>query len=409
MKKILLVSAITASTLMASGYKIPEQSVNSTALAGAYVSNTTAADAAYYNPANMAFMSSDKHLELNMMYIHLDPVDFQGSIYNQYEHSSQSASEDFMIPQMHFVSAPLGEDEDIRLGLSLTAPAGLSKRWPEGMEALMAEEFSLKVVEVNPTVSYRIMEGLSIAGGVRFLYSEAIVKAGGPVDSGGLSLEGSSWDIGYNLALSYKPLDMWGMALTYRSNVDLSLEGGAEAPATMEPLTHVPGSASVPVPAVLTLATDIDVTSSTNIEFVYERAFWSAYEELDIELKYPVMTGSPGTVNIISSKNWEDTNTFRLGLTQGISDSLDMMFGITYDETPIKDAKLGFELPDSNALVGSIGARWQVNDELDLGAAVLYDKKDERTVSAIDNDNGIDGTFSGASALMVSVGLGYKF
>jgi len=52
MKKLLLASAVAATSLMAAGYKIPEQSLNSTALAGAYVSNTSAADAAYYNPAN---------------------------------------------------------------------------------------------------------------------------------------------------------------------------------------------------------------------------------------------------------------------------------------------------------------------------------------------------------------------
>ena len=417
MKKLLLVSAIAASTLMASGYKIPEQSLNSTALAGAYVSNTSAADAAYYNPANMAFMSSDKHLELNAMYIHLNPVDFEGQVMvpdgsGGYaltpQHTAQSASEDFIIPQMYLVSAPIGEAEDFRLGLSINAPAGLSKRWPEGVQAMYAEEFSLKVIEVNPSLSYRLQDDLALAVGIRFLYSEATVKAGGAVDAGGLALEGSNWDVGYNLALSYNPMDIWGMALTYRSNVDLKLEGGAEVPSSMAPLTHIPGSASVPVPGVLTLATDVDVTENTNIELVYERAFWSAYEQLDIKLNYPVMPGSPGTVNIISDKNWEDSNTIRLGLTQALDDSIDLMFGLAYDQTPVPDETLGFELPDSDGYIASAGARWAVNEELDLGAAILYDNKEERFVSSADNGL-IDGTFSGSGAIMVSVGLGYKF
>lgn len=418
MKKLLIVSAIAASTLMASGYKIPEQSLNSTALAGAYVSNASTADAAYYNPANMAFMSSDKHLELNAMYIHLNPVEFSGDLTGPYgpggaivtvPSQSESASEDFIIPQFYLVSKPMGEDEDVRLGLSVNAPAGLSKRWPEGIEAIFAEEFTLQVIEIAPSLSYRITDDLAIAAGVRFLHSKAVVKAGGPVDTGGLALEGSSWDVGYNLALSYNPMDMWGMALTYRSNVDLKLEGGAEAPAAMAPLTHVPGSASVPVPAVLTLATDVDVTDSTNIELVYERAFWSAYDQLDIELNYPIMPGSPGTVHIVSDKNWEDSNTVRLGLTQGVGESVDLMFGVAYDETPVPDETLGFELPDSDAVIFSAGVRWAVDEKLDIGAAALYDIKEDRYVSAADNDNGIDGTFSGSSAIMLSLGLGYKF
>jgi len=412
MKKLLLVSAIAASTLMASGYKIPEQSLNSTALAGAYVSNASTADAAYFNPANMAFMSSDKHLELNMMYIYLTPVDFSGQVGGQPAHTAQSKSENFIIPQAYLVSAPLGEDEDIRLGLSINAPAGLSKRWPEGIEQQSSEEFTLKVIEINPTISYRIMDNLAIAGGVRFIYTEGVVKVpGAPLPGpavgypsiGTLDVEGSSWNVGWNAALSYKPFDAWGMALTYRSKVDLNVDGGqkvTEPAYTSLGLKSIPASAGVPLPAVVTLATDVDVTDSTNIEFVYERVFWSAYEELQF-----TFNGQPAPA---ISKNWEDSNTFRLGLTQKLGESVDLMVGLAYDQTPMPDETLGFELPDSDAYIGSVGARWAVSEELDIGAAILYDKKEDRFVSAADNGV-IDGTFSGSSAILVSVGLGYKF
>ena len=408
MKKLLIVSAIAASTLMASGYKIPEQSINSTALSGAYVSNTSAADAAYFNPANMAFMSSDRHFEMNMMYIHLNPIEFNGQVYGQPAHTAESSSEDFIIPQMYLVAAPMGEDEDVRIGLSINAPAGLSKRWPEGIEAQLAEEFTLKVIEVNPTLSYRIMDNLAVAGGVRFVYSDGVIKANtaaGPgFVQGAIDLHGSSWDFGYNLALSYKPYDMWGMALTYRSQVDLTEEGGAASGIPQMP--SLTATVEVPLPATLTLATDVDVTESTNIEFVYERTFWSAYEELDIAIDSTALTGS--ITHIGGEKNWVDTNTIRLGLTQELGDSLDLMLGVAYDETPVPDETLGFELPDSDAVIFSIGTRWAVNEKLDIGAAALYDIKEDRYVSSADNGV-IDGTFSGASAIMLSLGLGYKF
>jgi len=422
MKKLLLVSAIAASTLMASGYKIPEQSLNSTALAGAYVSNTSAADAAYFNPANMAFMSSKKHLELNAMYIHLNPTKFDGMIYDPSNPgvvatTSESASEDFIIPQIYLVGAPIGEAEDVRLGLSINAPAGLSKRWTEGVESIYAQEFSLKVIEVAPSLSYRIMDNLAIAGGVRFVYSEGIVNTknylGLPSDPmmpfNNMDMTGSSWDIGWNAALSYKPFDMWGMALTYRSNVDLSMEGGQTVTnpgMTAMGLNSLPGTVSLPLPAVATLATDVDVTDSTNIEFVYERTFWSTYDELDIR----VMDQSVNPSGQPTPKNWVDSNTFRVGLTQSLGDSLNLMLGFAYDQTPVPDETIALELPDSDAMIGSIGLRWAVNEEFDIGAAVLYDQKADRdTTEPISPSNGISGTFSGASAILASVGLGYKF
>jgi len=398
-------SAVAATTLMASGYKIPEQSLNSTALAGAYVSNASTADAAYYNPANMAFMSSDKHIELNGMYIHLNPVDFDGSITGMGpSHTAQSASEDFIIPQAYMVSAPLGEDEEIRIGLSLNAPAGLSKRWPEAPESYLAQEFTLKVIELNPTISYKVSDDLAVAAGVRFVYSKGIVKTElAPGAPGNFDMEGDSWDVGYNLALSYRPMDIWGVALTYRSQVDMTIEGGQKFDAGAPyGIMTAPGSVTLPLPATFTFATDLDLTESTNIEFVYERVFWSAYDELAIKVDYPAPVG---TVNSAFAKNWEDSDTFRLGLTQELDETLELMAGLAYDQTPVPDETVGFELPDSDAVIVSIGTRWAVNDELDLGAAVLYDMKEDRTVK---NDT-IDGTFSNSSALLVSVGLGYKF
>ena len=59
MKKKIALLAITgiftAGSALASGWRIPEQSVNSTALSAAYVANAHGADAAYFNPANMSF------------------------------------------------------------------------------------------------------------------------------------------------------------------------------------------------------------------------------------------------------------------------------------------------------------------------------------------------------------------
>jgi long-chain fatty acid transport protein len=106
-----------------------------------------------------------------------------------------------------------------------------------------------------------------------------------------------------------------------------------------------------------------------------------------------------------AAKNWEDSNTVRLGLTQGIGESVKVMVGLAYDESPVPDETLGFELPDSDAFIGSVGVRWAMSEELDVGAALLYDKKKDRSVT---NDT-IDGKFSGSSATILSVGLGYKF
>jgi long-chain fatty acid transport protein len=83
-----------------------------------------------------------------------------------------------------------------------------------------------------------------------------------------------------------------------------------------------------------------------------------------------------------------------------------VMAGFAYDESPTPDATLGFELPDSNAYLFSLGARYKVTPKMDLGLGLLYDLKSERTVNNLSSPTGrVDGTFKDASALLVSAGL----
>ena len=123
MKNIITLSLVTSSILMAGGYKIPEQSINSMALGAAYVANTTDADTAYYNPANMSFMADEKqYFEGGITLANLPEITY--SLANPY--SGKSESENILMPYFHYVSEAYG---NYRWGVSLTAPGGLTKRW----------------------------------------------------------------------------------------------------------------------------------------------------------------------------------------------------------------------------------------------------------------------------------------
>ncbi|MGC9350548.1 MAG: OmpP1/FadL family transporter, partial [Sulfurovum sp.] len=104
------------------------------------------------------------------------------------------------------------------MGVSLTVPGGLTKRWKEQPQKSFAEEFTLKVIELNPSLSYKVADNFSIGGGLRVIYSEGVVKSSGELSR---DMEGDTVEFGYNLAMSYKPTSEITLAATYRSNVDL--------------------------------------------------------------------------------------------------------------------------------------------------------------------------------------------
>ena len=397
--KGLALSAIASSVVIAGGYKIPEQSLNSMALGAAYVAHTSGADTSYFNPANMAFMGENQYVEGGITLAHLPSITYSlGSA------SGESESENILIPNFHYVSAPMG---DFRWGVSLTAPGGLTKRWETPYQKAFAEEFTLKIIELNPTIAYQVMENFSIGAGLRLVYSEGIVKN----DARGIGIplkvdmEADTIEFGYNLAATYKPTPDVAIAVTYRSNVDLSEEGSAVItyPIGSPTGTTVSGDAgvTVPLPAALNIAIAKTWNNTFTLEAVYERTYWSSYETLEFT----------GTNLPISPKNWMDTNTFRIGATVEM-EKITMMMGFAIDETPVPVENLGFELPDTDAKIFSMGFRYQQNENLSWGAALLLDTKDSLSMPRGVSDNKIlanGGSFSGGGAILTTIGASYEF
>jgi len=352
MQKKLLSSIVVLSIVgssLGAAYKIPEQSTRSMALAGAYVAGADSADAAYFNPANMSWIEGFLNFEIGFKYIHLPPVKFDGLALDP-------------ITLSPIISQAQTEPEKFKFGISLTTPAGLSKRWKVDPQKFTAEEFTLKVGELNPTLSYKISSKLSLGAGIRLIYAKGIAK--------------------YQHPLAYK--------------VDMEV---CQRFATG-------GKVQIPIPSSLNFGIVYTYKKKTKLEFVFERTFWSAYNNLDFDFDNPILESS--NLGQPRKRDWEDTNTFRFGITHSISDKFDLMFGYAIDETPIPELTLGFELPDSFGKIYSFGFLMHPSQTLEIGFAFLYVKKDDRYIDYI-NLNGIKGRFTDLKAQLLNISLGYKF
>lgn len=396
-----LASVFVAGSAMASGWRIPEQSVDSTAKAGANIASSTRADTAYFNPANMSWMADTWQVELDASYIYLSAIEYDDARTSVYD--GKGEEEHFLVPTSFVVSPNYG---GARFGLAITAPYGLAKRWESAYQKAVAEEFALTVVEVNPTVSYSFGEMASIAAGPRMIYADATVKS----DASGLGIplsremEGDTIEWGWNVALAVKPMDKLNLSATYRSNVDLEFEDKAKLN-LMGTRVTLDADVTIPAPAVLALSVAYDVLDNLNVEFTWDRTFWSKYENLDFNFS-PAIPGNP--YEAPQARDWDDTNAFRLGLTYGLNDAITLMAGFGYDENPAPDETVGFELPDSDAWLYSLGMQYKLNKNMEIGVAALYDYKEERKIM-VDATDRVYGEFTNASALLLTVGLNYRF
>ncbi|MDO9042223.1 MAG: OmpP1/FadL family transporter [Desulfocapsaceae bacterium] len=403
---VALTALLTAGSAWASGYRIPEQSVDSTAKSGANIASATDADASYFNPANMSWMAADTwQVAGDLTYIHLSSITYTDD--RSATMNGESEKENFLLPTVFMVSP---DYNNFRFGFSVTAPYGLSKRWNQPFPRTFSEEYSLKVFDINPTISYKLCDYFSIAAGPRLLYSSAKVSSNGVVSPKGYTasrfMEGDTTELGWNAALSARPMKNMTLAVTYRSEVDLGLDGDALLGSnTQGTPVATGGSVTIPAPAVLSLSGAYTFDKLT-VDLTWDRTYWSDYENItflyDAVLTNPVLAGSFGRPIV---KNWEDSDAYRLGLSYALNETWALMAGFAYDKTPVPDATLGFELPDSDAYLYSVGVRYQLSKQMELGAGYLYDYKKSRTVTnAI-----VDGTFTDSTAHLLTVGLTYTF
>ena len=79
------------------------------------------------------------------------------------------------------------------------------------------------------------------------------------------------------------------------------------------------------------LSVAYDVLDNLNVELTWDRTFWSEYENLDFNFS-PAIPGNP--FEPAQARDWDDTDAFRIGLTYGVTKSLDLMAGFGYDKNP---------------------------------------------------------------------------
>ncbi|MBV5317219.1 MAG: outer membrane protein transport protein [Desulfobulbaceae bacterium] len=402
----------------ASGFRITNQSLGAVGQAGAHIAFTPGPDASYYNPANMGDLADAWQVETSLTFLALPTIEYQDSRSPLLDGSSDS--ELFVMPLVHAVSPQYGK---LRFGFSLTYPYGLSKQWQQPFPRASAEQFSLLVVEGNPTFAYEPVSWLSIGGGVRVVYGKGEVDSAvsnppfaqlAPLTELSRSSDGTDTQLGYNLALTLKPQPNWRIAATYRSEVELDLDGDGRLGAWLGtvPIAAYSGSAEIGVslPAVLSLATSYTIDRLT-VELGWDRTFWSSFKVLDFTYDQnftgTVFDGFDRPV----VKNWEDSDAFRIGLSYEWNQQWTTTLGLAYDQTPVPDATLGFELPDADALIYCAGVRYRASAATELGLSYMYHRTESRSVTneGVAGLPGIDGTFTEGGAHAVTIGVITRF
>ena len=411
MKKVLLSIVATCSLLNAGGYKVPEQSADSLGLAASNVAFSFSADAAYFNPANMMFLDGRHHFESTLGWFHINSLDFKtdsGKTYSSKKFDSLAGTFSFVTPELY---------ENWKFGLALAVPAAVGISWEDPETAFTGKRFKLQVVELNPTVAYRINDKLAVAVGARGVYTKG--KIASDFGVGYREIQGDAINYGYNVALTYRPIEELSFAVTYRSKVNLELKGHTDADFNGLPISyHGKTRVEIPLPAQLVLATGYKFSDFTLL-LAFERTYWSKFKDYDFEFgdKTAAHTNPPfgrffkAMMDDPVVKNAKDTNTYRIGLAYDVNEKLRLMAGFSYDEDITSSNHTGLELPNTTSKAYTAGLNYKFSDNLEVAFGYVYQHRDKKRATniATSTRTKMSGEFDSGKIQIVGTTFKYTF
>jgi long-chain fatty acid transport protein len=278
----------------------------------------------------------------------------------------------------------------VALGFGFFSPFGMGTVWPPTWAGRYLTTYSsMKTYSLNPVVSVKVLDNLSLAAGFDVMWSKVILKRKTPVvipgrqfPDGEIRLTGEGSGAGYNFGMLYEPLTGVKLGVAYRSQIKVNHAGAFTtnlAPPLIAGPTS-PGEATIAFPPSLTMGIAYNRFKPFTFEFDTTWTGWSSYDKLKVNLDQTVNIKGVPTTTITTPKNWHDTFAFRFGTSYEVNDWMKLRAGYIYDLSPVPDSSFEPQVPDSNRHVFTVGQDLKIW-RFTLGFAYNYILAESRTKS----------------------------
>ncbi|EGR1890609.1 aromatic hydrocarbon degradation protein [Vibrio vulnificus] len=421
----------SANLANAAGFQLAEYSA--TGLGRAYAGEAAMADnasAQWRNPAMLTYLEGT---QVSVGAIYVNPnIDVEGEVRHPMLGNTAASSEDFahdaIIPNLYISHR---YNDQLAIGFALGTNYGMETDLGKDFAAShFGNEASVISKEANLNLAYQLNEQFSIGGGVRYIIAEGSFGATAPAKNivGINPADGKPIQLPQGTTLKYMEGDdtAWGwqigsawqinehhrVGFTYKSEVELKLEGHAEGIAFQNtPNFYDTGSMALTLPATAELASFHQLSEQLALHASINWTDWSSFKEL-----YADLDNNPGSM--VKVENWEDNYRFAVGATYQLQPKLALRTGIAYDTSAVSDKNRTITIPETDRTWLSVGATydWTQNFTLDAGFTYIIAKdapiKESRGYESDDKAQAIGGQFVGettGNVWLIGVQANYRF
>lgn len=435
-------ASLVASQAFAAGFQVREQSAKTL---GNALSNAAAGaeDVSFmaYNPAALGNIDGNQvsigvaaiNADFDLQNAEASPASAPSVSYDQ--GGSRQGGENAVVPSFAIKTQV---NDRVDLGLAVFAPYGLSTKYDDNwVGRYHAIETELATIDIQPTVNFRVTDRWSVAAGLIAEYGDATIS--NAIDLGGLGaqssllpatavgqfdgkaeVKGDDWGYGFTLGTLFQVTDKTRLGLSYRSEIDLTLDGdvdyssdsatgrqvlaGANAQGRLQ---DGGGTADISTPANANIGIYHQLTPRLALMANASWTDWSSFKELTVKFD----DGGESS----TSENWEDAWAYSVGANYALTDKWLLRTGVGYDETPVPSAEYRTpRVPDADRTWAALGATYQATENFGVSAGYMHVFGDDAPIDqdGSKDENSQKGSLSGkydVSADVFALSMDYRF
>lgn len=424
-KNVLRLSLLSAAALIgvstqgqAAGFYIQEQSVRGlgSAFSGS-ATNLADPSTVYFNPAGMTKLQGMQAQAGVNLLIPNSEVKNNGSTAPQTTvvgGGSGNPYDPTPVPN-GFLSYQI--NDRIWAGVGVTAPFGLGSDYGDNWFGRFdSTKTELAVIDIQPTIAYKVNDAISIGAGVNIAHSSADLRnrvqlGAGQANEGFSKLTGDDWGFGYSVGVQLKPIPTTTIGINYKSEVHHNLDGKIQvttANGTLVAGQSSGGSAKLVTPDHLTFGVAQQVNNRLTVQ---AQATWFGWNNFGAITAFR----DSGAVASSVQQNYQTTWAYAVGAEYMASDKWMLRGGVQFDATPTTDEFRTSRTPDGDRTWLSLGATYAITPKINLDMAGTYIFVEDGTINV--NRGGVPGLLNAGtmraktegSVGIIATGVTYKF
>ena len=391
---VALITATLTADAAAAGFALIEQSASG--MGNAYAGGAASAEDAstiFFNPAGMSRLPGKQAvLALHAIKAQAEFSDTGSSAASGRPLGAAPAEggSSAYIPNGYFM---MDINPQTQFGLGVNAPFGLETEYPVGwIGRFQALKSRIETINVNPSLSFKIAEGISIGAGVNYQKVKAELTSARSFGAGGegmTTMNGKDDAWGYNLGALYQMTSGGRAGIAYRSSIKYTVEGNVVVTSPSGAVVlDTPVTAALKTPDIFSLSYFKPLSDTWDVMADVSRTGWNNFNELRIAQT------STGASLQTTPENWRNTWRVAVGVNHHYNAQWTSRAGLAYDQSPVSDSNRTARIPDNDRTWLALGGQYKPTPQsaLDIGYAHLFIKN-----ASINNNTGSTGTPSTAT------------